>query len=122
MFEDEAVAAVQEATGTLVVTIGDGQLVVTQPLADVAGEATQLAAGAFVALLPPVLLQLVVVQLLIALATAAVQVCTATFAALLPPVVLQLVVTQLLAEVALETLQNCTGTLLVLLVLQSVRV
>ena len=50
---DDAVAAVQVATGTLVVTTGAGQVVVVQLLADVGDDAVQVATGTLVVLLVP---------------------------------------------------------------------
>ena len=73
---EDAGAATQLATATLVVTTGAGQLVGVYPLPDVGPDATQVAVGAFVVLL---VLQVVVVKLFADVGPDAVQLATPTF-------------------------------------------
>ena len=114
-FEEVADDTVQAATGTLVVVTGAGQVVVVQLFEDVADDAVQVATGILVVLFVP---QVVAVQALLLLAVTGVQVCIPV-----GPVVIgtgQVVVVQLFEEVAEEAVHEATGTLLVLLVLQVV--
>ena len=72
----------QLATGTSVVTTGPGQVIVTQPFAELAVCEAHVATGSFTVLLS---LQVVARQLLLPLAGSSTQVCTATFVLLLVP-------------------------------------
>ena len=77
---EAAVCGVHDATGTFVVVIGAGQVVVVQLLPDVAADAVQLATGTLVVLFVE---QVRVTQLLPDAAVCGVQVATGTLVVLL---------------------------------------